>query len=215
MQKRFSSFRPTFGLLLAVHALAAAMAFGAAAVAFAAAPPASGTSAAQQAEAEPEPAQQLEAFEVSASRLKATDVENTQPIEHYDSTQIEESGAFTVDEFFETLPPGDDDEEQLVLIDGVPAYLDPSMLALGMIEGIDVALEGSMPQYGARADGRVINIRLKKEFTGAEIGGRTSHSFAGGGSRQDGKFSGAIARGRYRLIFSVTHDVAEGLRATA
>lgn len=183
--------------------------------------PDGGAQAAQQAgttPAEPEdlePVQKLEAFEVSATRVRASEAEGARPMEQYDPTQIEESGAFTVEEFFETLPPGDEDEEQLVLIDGVPAYLDPAMLALGMIEGIDVALEGSMPQHGAQADGRVINIRLKKEFTGAELAARTTHSFAGGGARREAKLSGGVARGRYRLMFSLNHQESEGLPATA
>ena len=158
--------------------------------------------------------QQLEAFQVAATRLKASEVEGPQPIEHYGPTQIEESGAFSVEEFLDTLPLGDDDEEQLILIDGVPAYLDPSLIALGLIEGIDVALEGSTPEHGARAKGRVINIRLKKDFVGGEIGGRTSHSFAGGGDRQNAKVSVGITRGRARLMLSLSHDRAEGLRAT-
>ncbi len=123
------------------------------------------------------------AVEVSASRVRASDIEGPQSIENYNAADIDASGAFTLDDFFDTLPPGAEGDEQLALIDGQPACLAPALLALGMIEGIEVSVEGSMPRHGARARGPVINIRLKKDYSGREIGGRTTHSFAGGGTR--------------------------------
>lgn len=157
---------------------------------------------------------QMEAFQVTASRESAGKAEGPEPVDHYDSTQIDDSGAFTLDEFFDTLPPGADGDEQLVLIDGQPAYIDPSMLALGMIESVDVSLEGSMPQYGARANGRVINIHLKKDYSGMENSARARASDAGGGAQYDAKVAGGLLRGRAQMTYSLEYSRAEALRAS-
>ena len=156
----------------------------------------------------------MEAYRVSAGRVAASELEGPQQIEEFDSTQIDDSGVFTVDEFLETLPPGEEGDEQLVLIDGQPAYLDPAMLALGMIEAIEVSLDGSMPEHGAYAKGRVINIRLKKDYQGLELSGRSTHSFAGGGEQWNAKLSGGVARGKLRLLYSIEQRQSEPLYAT-
>ena len=156
---------------------------------------------------------EMGAVEVSASRVSASDVEGPQSIENYNAADIDESGAFSLNEFFDTLPPGAEGDEQLVLIDGQPAYLDPAMLALGMIESIEVSVEGAMPEHGAYARGRVINIRLKKDYSGKNIGGQTAFSFAGGGERHSVKFSGGELHGKLRVFYSFEYNRAGSLWA--
>ncbi|MGH8017228.1 MAG: hypothetical protein ACREIA_02910 [Opitutaceae bacterium] len=101
------------------------------------------------------------------------------------------------------------------MINGEPAYIDISMLPLGMIEGIDVSPNGSMPEFGARASGRVINIRIDEDYEGNEIGGRLRVPFAGGGGEERrGKFSTAVSRGKFRAFVSVEHRSDSALLAS-
>lgn len=162
----------------------------------------------------PAPVQVLDALVVTAERLEVSDVEGPTALELYDGTEIEDSGAFSVDEFFETLPPGDTGDQQLVLINGEPAYLDPSMLPLGMIEGIEVSLNGSMPQYGARTNGRVINIRLKENYQGYELGARWRAPFAGGAGQTNARLSASVVRKKFRAMLSLDYRDSNALFAS-
>ncbi len=156
----------------------------------------------------------MEEFVITGERLTVSDVEGPRAVDRYDITDIEDSGAFSLDEFLETLPPGQEGGEQLVLINGEPAYIDVSMLPLSMIEGIDVSPNGSMPQFGARASGQVINIRLKENYQGGEIGGRMRLAFAGGGDERAAKVSGAVTRGKFRAFFSFERRSTHALLAS-
>ncbi len=157
----------------------------------------------------------LEAFKVSGDRLFGSDVEGAGFRDRYDTQYIEDTGSFTLNEFFETLPGAGRDEEVLVLIDGEPAYIDPSTLPLGMVEDIEVSREGSMPEYGAQSSGRVINIRLKKDYQGGEAGLKFDGSFAGGGGEQlSTRLSTSLVRGKLRLLFGVNASKRYALDAT-
>jgi iron complex outermembrane receptor protein len=160
------------------------------------------------------PTVMLEAFKVSESRVAASDVEGPSALDRYDSQQIEDTGAFDMDELFATLPSSGGDEEVLVLIDGEPAYIDPSTIPLGMVEGIEVSADGSMPEYGAQSGGRIINIRLKKNYSGAEAGAKMENSFAGGGARQSFRLSTSAAHGKWRTLVAVTSTKRSALAAT-
>ncbi len=157
----------------------------------------------------------LEAFKVTSDRLAASDVEGPESLDRYDPQQIDDTGAFTLNEFLETLPGAGSDEEVLVLIDGEPAYIDPSTLPLGMIEGVEVARDGFMPEYGAQSSGRVINIRLKKDYRGGEAGVKIDNSFAGGGAQRSVRLSTSIARGKLRVLFALNASRRSELLATA
>jgi hypothetical protein len=151
---------------------------------------------------------------VTSSRAVASDSEGPQPIEHYESEQLYDSGAFSVDEFIDNLPPAEGGSEVLVLIDGQPAYIDPASLPLSMIAGIEVSRDGSMPEHGAYANGQVINIRTKKDYRGGELGAKIRGTFEGGGSQQDFKLSGMTTRGKLRAFVSVDQREAHALAAT-
>ncbi len=155
----------------------------------------------------------LEAFKVTSDRLTASDQEGPQMLDRYDNRQIEDTGAFTMTEFLQTLPGAGGDKEALVLIDGEPAYVDPSTLPLGMIEGIEVARDGSMPEHGAQSSGRVINIRLKKDYQGGEAGLKFDGAFAGGGEQRTVRLSTSVARGKFRTLFAVNASQRSALDA--
>jgi len=145
----------------------------------------------------------LPPVEVTAPRVIAADSEGPQLVEEYDPGDIQSSGAFSVEEFLENLPPADGDSPQLILIDGRPTYLDPNSLPVGMIARIEVSNDGSMPEYGAYSSGRIINIRLKKDYASTEVGAKYAGAFAGGGSQRTLRFAGAINRERWHAIYSL------------
>jgi len=145
----------------------------------------------------------LQAVNVTASRVAASEVEGPEAIERYDDAQIASTGAFSVQEFLSSLPAAEEGTQQLVLIDGRPTFLDPATLPLGMIAGIDVSQDGSMPSIGAYSGGRIINIRLKPSYVGGEVGGKFSGTFAGGGSSLTTRFSSTSNRGKWRTLVSL------------
>jgi hypothetical protein len=87
----------------------------------------------------------FEPFVVTGKRPTSADMEGPDAIRTYDESEIESSGSFTLQEFFDTLPRGTG-EEQLILVDGVPMELDA--LTPAMVASIEVSYSGAMPQYG-------------------------------------------------------------------
>lgn len=157
--------------------------------------------------------QMMQAFKVSATRLNPADTTGAGDIEDYDASAIDDSGAFTVDEFLDTLPPTEG--KTLVLVDGVPTYLDIASLPLDMIQSIEVSRDGAMPQYGAYSSGVVINIRLKKNYVGGSVMGRAGGSFSGGAGHRSLMVSGATTHGKVRAFFSFKFDRTDRLPASA
>src|ERR1700712_5002917 len=57
------------------------------------------------------PAQMLQTFKVTESRLHTADIDKGERVDSYDESRISDSGAFSVDEFLDTLPPGEKGEQ--------------------------------------------------------------------------------------------------------
>ncbi len=164
--------------------------------------------------ADPGPVVKLEEYKVSGQRVSLTEVAGVEPTDSYDARDIDESGAFDVGEFLEQLPPSPLGNEQLVLIDGQPTYMDISKLPPGMIEGVEVSNYGSLPQHGAYANGRVINIRLKKNYRSETVDTLFRGAFSGGGEQEGLTLSGAVTRGKWRVIYSLSYRRQEPLLAS-
>lgn len=144
----------------------------------------------------------LDTYTVKASREGGVVTEGPQPVQTYDSAQISDSGAFSMEDFLEDLPPAEDGDEVLILIDGQPAHIDPETIPLDMIERVQVSLYGSIPELGAYAQGKVINIILKKDYVGGDIGERIRVAAAGGGFHQYTKFSMNVTKRRWSYFIS-------------
>lgn len=155
----------------------------------------------------------MPAVQVTAGRVAASEVEGPDGTEVHDARDIESTGAFSVEEFIATLPPPEQGTRQLVLVDGRETYLDPNTLPVGMIESIEVNRDGAMPQYGAFTDGRIINIRLKKDYAGSEIGTKLTGAFDGGGFQRKVRLAGGIKRERLRILYSVEASDSQPLLA--
>ena len=81
-------------------------------------------------------------------------------------------------------------------------FVDLNTIPLGMVDRIEVITDGASAIYGADAVAGVINIILKKNFTGTEVSGGFKASEHGGGRERNvsvitgfthGKLSGSVA----------------------
>lgn len=132
---------------------------------------------------------------VTGSRLPTNAKEGPQEVQIFDSQQIDQSGQTTVSDFLSTLPSvstslpavnaagytstttlrGLPVGTTLILLDGRRVqesgadsglYFDLSNIPLASVQRIEVDENGSSAVYGSDAIGGVVNIILKKDFSG-------------------------------------------------
>ena len=156
----------------------------------------------------------LDTFKVNGARLSASESASPEPTDVYDAHDLEESGAFDMDEFFSQLPESPAGTEQLVLVDGQPTYLDISKLPPEMVASIEVSNYGALPQYGAYANGRVINIRLKTDYRGESLAWLERGAFQGGGLQSCVPLSGGITHNKFRLTYGLSFKKQQALLAS-
>ena len=177
--------------------------------------------------AQPKP-EKVERIVVVGSRLPEAAGQSAQDIHIYDLERIEQSGQSTVADFLATLPevslasPENTTGFQtvrlrgaifgaaLVLINGhrtepvsggaAPfGFFDLRTIPLSLVERIEILPTGSSAIYGGDALGGVVNIVLRSNFTGAEVGvgyssAKNMHGTLGwaGGGWKFGDFSLSI-----------------------
>jgi iron complex outermembrane receptor protein len=156
----------------------------------------------------------LDTLKVSGSRISAGDSAGPEPTDVYDAHDLEESGAFDMEEFFSRLAESPAGTEQLVLIDGQPTYLDISKLPPEMVASIEVSNYGALPQYGAYANGRVINIRLKSDYRGGSIAFLMRGAFEGGGMQNGVTISGGVTHNKLRVTYGLSYKKQQPLMAS-
>ena len=144
--------------------------------------------------------EKLKEMVVVGSRLPTAETETAQDVHIYQLERIEQSGQSTVADFLATLPevslasPENTTGYQtvrlrgaifgavLVLINGhrtqpvtggaAPfGFFDIRTIPLSLVERIEILPTGSSAIYGGDALGGVVNIVLRSNFTGAEVGG--------------------------------------------
>lgn len=84
------------------------------------------------------------------------------------------------------------------------SFVDLNTIPLGMIERIEVITDGASAIYGADAVAGVINIVLKKDYTGTEIAAGFKFAEQGGGRERNGSVTTGFAHGK--LSGTVTLD---------
>ena len=84
------------------------------------------------------------------------------------------------------------------------SFVDLNTIPLGMIERIEVITDGASAIYGADAVAGVINIVLKKNYTGTEVAGGYKASEHGGGRERNTSVTTGFAYGK--LSGTVTLD---------
>lgn len=156
----------------------------------------------------------LEPYKVSGAGVSANTAAGTEATEVYTARDLAESAVFDVGEFFSQLAASPAGTEQLVLINGKLTYMDVSKLPPEMIASIEVSNYGALPQYGAYANGRVINIRLKTDYRGESLGLVFRGAFEGEGFQSGVSLSGAVVRDKLRVVYSVGYKKQEALLAS-
>lgn len=93
-------------------------------------------------------------------------------------------------------------------------FVDLNTIPLGMIERIEVITDGASAIYGADAVAGVINIILKKHYTGAEVNGAYKASQHGGGRERDITVISGFSYGKLSGSVSVESYDRQNLRAS-
>ncbi|HUA78867.1 MAG TPA: TonB-dependent receptor plug domain-containing protein, partial [Dyella sp.] len=106
----------------------------------------------------------------------------------------------------------------LVLVDGQRlSNADLNMIPQNMIQNVDVLAEGASTAYGSDAIGGVVNVHLRKDFSGAEFslndgisshgdGQRRGFNFTTGASGADGNIVAGLDWNKYSPVLAPRRD---------
>jgi iron complex outermembrane recepter protein len=141
----------------------------------------------------------LETLEVTGTRLKRVDSEDTQPLTIISREQIDASGQVSVADLLQELPQnsfgstnlhagfdsptlnlrGVGAQYTLLLINGIPLVAEPrlsggdqqnvSLIPLAAVDHIEILNDGASAIYGSKAIGGVVNIITRQDFNGGNV----------------------------------------------
>lgn len=100
---------------------------------------------------------------------------------------------------------------------GGSSFVDVNQFPLAAIERIEVLTDGASAVYGSDAIGGVVNIILKSNYSGSEVGGRYAFSTRDGDySEKSAHFTAGVSAGRFSLVvtgnYSKTTPLYQGDR---
>lgn len=98
--------------------------------------------------------------------------------------------------------------------DSRQGFVDLNGIPLGMIERVEVITDGASAIYGADAVGGVVNIILKKHWTGSELSGAYKGAFHGGGHERSSTLTTGFNSGRWQSVVSVDYYSRADLKAS-
>ena len=181
---------------------------------------------------------------VTGSRIARPNLVSNSPIMVTTGEQTVESGDITLDTFLNTLPqvnpagtttsnnPGNGGQSNidlrglganrnLVLIDGrrpmvsgASMTVDLNTIPQGLIERIEIITGGAGATYGADAIAGVVNVLLKKDFTGFELRGSYSNSLPEFDAREyqiSGTLGASFDDGRGNVALTAEFSDRQGL----
>ncbi len=93
-------------------------------------------------------------------------------------------------------------------------FVDLNTIPLGMVERIEVSTDGASAIYGADAVAGVINIILKKNYTGTEISGGFKTSEHGGGQERNLSVTTGFSHGKLSGTVVVEYYDRQSLKAS-
>lgn len=93
-------------------------------------------------------------------------------------------------------------------------FVDLNTIPLGMIDHIEVSTDGASAIYGADAVAGVINIILKKNYTGTEITGGIKVAEHGGGQERNLSVTTGFAKGKLSGTVTVEYYDRQNLKAS-
>lgn len=98
--------------------------------------------------------------------------------------------------------------------DSQQGFVDLNTIPFGMIERVEISTDGSSAIYGADAVAGVINIVLKKNWSGSELSGSYKGAFDGGGHERLGSFTNGFNHGKLRGTVNVSFYDRAPLKAS-
>lgn len=98
--------------------------------------------------------------------------------------------------------------------DSRQGFVDLNGIPLGMVERVEVITDGASAIYGADAVAGVVNIILKKNWTGSELTGGYKGAFHGGGHERNATLTTGFARGKLSGVVSVDYYSRADLKAS-
>ena len=102
----------------------------------------------------------------------------------------------------------------LVLVDGHRMASSPvlgaqsqnlNVIPMSAVERIEVLRDGASAIYGSDAIGGVINVILRKDYEGLEVGGGLGRPSHDGGNQNDGHILGGLSSDKGNITFAVDH----------
>lgn len=93
-------------------------------------------------------------------------------------------------------------------------FVDLNRFPTAAIERVEILKDGASAVYGADATAGVINVILRRDFTGAELSTRYGNYFKTDAAEQSHAFFGGIARGPFRAQVSLTFSSRNAIAAT-
>lgn len=97
------------------------------------------------------------------------------------------------------------------------AFVDLNSIPLSAIERIDILKDGASAIYGSDAIAGVINIILRRDYRGVEVGGLLGTTKDGGGDEYRANVIGGwgnLARDRFNVLATIDYFKREELKAT-
>jgi len=173
--------------------------------------------------------------EVTGSKIKRLDAETSQPIFTLDRADIQAQGLTSIGDVIQNLTANGStlnstfnnggngetrvslrnlgSERTLVLINGrrwvggtgLGGAVDLNTIPAAAVERIEVLKDGASVTYGSDAIAGVVNIILRKDFTGAEANAYMGRFSQGDGKRQAYDITIGASADRFRSLVSVSY----------
>ena len=99
---------------------------------------------------------------------------------------------------------------------GQTTFVDVNSIPIEVVERVEILLDGASAIYGSDAIGGVVNMILRKDFTGAQIAagmGISSHSDAASRDFSVTAGKGSMASDGYNFFANLTHEGQDALKA--
>ena len=99
---------------------------------------------------------------------------------------------------------------------GQTTFVDVNSIPLAVVERVEILLDGASAIYGSDAIGGVMNVILRKDFSGFQVGGHLGTSSESDANSRDFSLTigkGSMASDGYNIFANVTHEGQDPVKA--